>query len=159
MLLLFGAGLTAGNLLGGRLAEWKLMPSVIGTLAVLVPVLSGFAFTSASPLPAAATLLIWGVLAFALVAPLQMRVVNAAEGAPNLASTINQGAFNLGNAIGAWIGGLGLTWGLPYATLPWIGAGFAAVALLMTILSHRLDSAATPARPRVWPAGVRPADR
>jgi len=70
---------------------------------------------------------------------LQMRVVNEAAQAPNLASTLNQGAFNLGNAAGAWVGGLALTDGLAYRELPWIGVALAAVAFTLTFLSHRLD--------------------
>jgi len=139
MLLLFGIGLTAGNFLGGWLGDWKLMPSVIGILALLIPVLSLFTLTSASLVPAAVTIFCWGLLAFALISPLQMRVVNEAAQAPNLASTLNQGAFNLGNAAGAWIGGLALTNGLAYRELPWIGVALAAVAFMLSFLSHRLD--------------------
>ncbi|MFT0891224.1 MFS transporter [Pseudochelatococcus sp. G4_1912] len=139
MLLLFGLGLTAGNFLGGRLADWKLIPSVIGLLALLVPVLCIFAVTSANATPAAATLLAWGVVSFALISPLQTRVINEAAQAPNLASTLNQGAFNLGNAVGAWIGGLGLTAGVAYAQLPWIGASLAVVALLLALAAYRLE--------------------
>ena len=139
MLLLFGTGLTAGNFLGGWLGDWKLMPSVIGILALLIPVLSLFTLTSASLVPAAVTIFCWGLLAFALISPLQMRVVSEAAQAPNLASTLNQGAFNLGNAAGAWIGGLALTNGLAYRELPWIGVALAAVAFTLSFLSHRLD--------------------
>ena len=146
MLLLFGIGLTAGNFLGGWLGDWKLMPSVIGILALLIPVLSLFTLTSASLVPAAVTIFCWGLLAFALISPLQMRVVNEAAQAPNLASTLNQGAFNLGNAAGAWIGGLALTNGLAYRELPWIGVALAAVAFTLSFLSHRLDVKASVAR-------------
>lgn len=139
MLLLFGVGLTCGNFLGGRLADWRLMPTVIGTLCVIIPLLCLFAFTSHGPGPAAVTLFVWGVLAFTLIAPLQMRVVNEAAHAPNLASTVNQGAFNLGNAIGAWAGGLALTLGLPYGELPFMGAAIAGLALGLAALSHALD--------------------
>jgi DHA1 family inner membrane transport protein len=139
MLLLFGTGLTAGNFLGGWLGDWRLMPSVIGILALLIPVLSLFTLTSASLVPAAVTMFCWGLLAFALIAPLQMRVVNEAAQASNLASTLNQGAFNLGNAAGAWIGGLALTDGLAYRELPWIGVALAAVAFTLSFLSHLLD--------------------
>jgi MFS transporter, DHA1 family, inner membrane transport protein len=139
MLLLFGIGLTAGNFFGGWLGDWKLMPSVIGILALLIPVLGLFTLTTAWPVPAAATVFCWGLLAFALVSPLQMRVVNEAAQAPNLASTLNQGAFNLGNAAGAWIGGLALTDGLAYRELPWIGSALAAVAITLTFLSHRIE--------------------
>src|ERR1700730_8118094 len=139
MLLLFGIGLTAGNFLGGWLGDWKLMPSVIGILALLIPVLSLFTLTSASLVPAAVTIFCWGLLAFALISPLQMRVVNEAAQAPNLASPLNQGAFNLGNAAGAWIGGLALTNGLAYRELPWIGAALHVVSFTLSLLSHRPD--------------------
>jgi DHA1 family inner membrane transport protein len=142
MLLLFGAGLTLGNYIGGRLGDWKLMPSVIGIFIVLVPTVALFAYTSAWVTAAAVTIFVWGMLVFALVSPLQMRVVNEAANAPNLASTINQGAFNFGNATGAWIGEVVLTAGMPYRELPWIGAGIAAMALLLTIVSFRLDAPA-----------------
>jgi len=71
-----------------------------------------------------------------------MRVVNEAAQAPNLASTLNQGAFNLGNAAGAWVGGLALTEGLAYRELPWIGVALAVVAFTLSFLSHRLDARA-----------------
>jgi len=66
-------------------------------------------------------------------------VVNEAAGAPNLASTLNQGAFNFGNASGAWIGGLALTNGMAYGEIPWIGAALAALGLALSLFSHLLD--------------------
>ncbi|HKX43986.1 MAG TPA: MFS transporter [Burkholderiaceae bacterium] len=141
MLLLFGLGLTLGNVVGGRLGDWKLMPSVIAVLALLLPTLALFTLTSASAWPAAATIFVWGVLVFALVSPLQMRVVNEAAHAPNLASTLNQGAFNFGNATGAWVGGLALTHHVEYRQLPWVSAAIALAALGLAALSHRIDLA------------------
>ena len=139
MLLIFGVGLTIGNFVGGRLGDWKLMPSVIGIFLLLIPTLALLSLTSHAMLPAAVTLFVWGALVFALVSPLQMRVVTEASAAPNLASTVNQGAFNLGNAIGAWIGGVGITWGVAYDQLPWIGVSLAVVALALTLVSWRID--------------------
>ncbi|WP_018697963.1 MFS transporter [Amorphus coralli] len=139
MLLIFGVGLTIGNFVGGRLGDWKLMPSVIGIFLLLIPTLALLSLTSHAMLPAAITLFVWGALVFALVSPLQMRVVTEASDAPNLASTVNQGAFNFGNAIGAWIGGVGITWGVAYDQLPWIGVSLAVVALALTVVSWRID--------------------
>ena len=68
-----------------------------------------------------------------------MRVAGEAWQARNLASTINVGAFNFGNAVGAWIGAVALIHGEPYDRLPWIGAALAAVALVLTVVSYRLD--------------------
>jgi len=139
VLLLFGVGLTFGNILGGRLGDWRLMPSVIAIFALLVVVLGVLTITSHTPWLMATTIFVWGALAFGLVSPLQMRVVNEASGAPNLASTLNQGAFNLGNAAGAFAGDLALTHGLSYGNIPWIGTGLAAAGLGFSLLSCLLD--------------------
>jgi MFS transporter, DHA1 family, inner membrane transport protein len=139
VLLVFGVGLTAGNLMGGRLADWKLMPSLLVTFVVLVFVLVAFVFTSHNVDGAVATILVWGILAFALVPLLQLRVVDKAVEAPNLASTLNQGAFNLGNATGAWLGGIPILLGAGYASIPWLGAGIAVVALALSVLSNTLE--------------------
>ena len=145
-LLLFGVGLTLGNLLGGRLADWRLMPAVMVLFAALVPVLLLFREASSAPIPAVAVMMVWGALAFALVSPLQMRVVEEATEAPNLASTLNQGAFNLGNATGAWLGGLFITAGYGYRALPLLGAGVIVIALALTIFSYLLERQTAPAR-------------
>ena len=139
VLLLFGVGITIGNLLGGKLADWRLMPSLMGTFIGLAAVLVAFVFVSPFQIAAIATIFVWGVLVFAVVAPIQMRVVDAAVGAPNLASTLNQGAFNLGNAGGAWVGGAAITLGVGYAELPWVGAALAVVALGLCVLSQALE--------------------
>ncbi|QRE77904.1 MFS transporter [Methylobacterium aquaticum] len=139
VLLLFGVGLTLGNGLGGRLGDWRLMPSVIGLGLALAGVLLALVPASAALVPATALIGLWGILAFALVAPLQMRVLTAADGARNLASTVNQGAFNLGNAIGAWLGGVAITAGVPYGHLPAIGAVLALAVAGVGVVAHRLD--------------------
>jgi DHA1 family inner membrane transport protein len=140
-LLIFGAGLTAGTFIGGRLADWKVMPSLIGIGVAVALVLAVFAFTSRWSGAAYATIFVWGILAFALVPLLQLRIVDEAAAAPNLASTLNQGAFNLGNALGAAIGSVAITAGVAYGDLPWIGSGIAVLALATAIGSSRLDAA------------------
>jgi DHA1 family inner membrane transport protein len=144
VLLILGVGLTFGNLLGGRLGDWRLMPSVITIFSLLVVVLGVLTVTSHTAWLVGTTIFVWGVLAFALVSPLQMQVVNKAAGAPNLASTLNQGAFNLGNAAGAFAGERALTDGVSYSHIPWIGAALAALGLVFSLLSHRLDRSAAP---------------
>lgn len=143
VLLIFGVGLALGNILGGRLADWRLMPSVIAIFILLIVVLAILTVTSPVPWLAGTTIFLWGVLAFGLVSPLQMRVVNEASAAPNLASTLNQGAFNIGNAAGAFAGELALTDGVSYDHIPWIGAGLAAFGLVFSLLSHLLDRPAS----------------
>ncbi|MEP7455299.1 MFS transporter [Phyllobacterium sp. SB3] len=139
VLLLFGAGMTVGNVIGGKLADWKLMPTVIGTLIALAFVHVIFAEVTGLPTAAIATVFFWGVLTFVIVPPLQMRVVESADEAPNLAATLNQGAFNVGNASGAWIGGAALTLGVPYQYLPFVGAALTLAGLAVAIWSTLLD--------------------
>ncbi len=140
-LLLFGAGLTAGNVVGGRLADWRLMPSVLALFAALAVVLLAFYAASPMPFAAVAVLTLLGAVNFALCTPLQMRVVDQAVEAPNLAATLNQGAFNLGNATGAWLGALAIGAGWSYRDLPLVAACVAVVALGVAFVSYRLDGA------------------
>ncbi|WP_322014865.1 MFS transporter [Paraburkholderia sp. J12] len=144
MLVLFGLGLTLGNMLGGKLADRALMPSLMGILVLLVVVMAVFTKTSHASLPAAVTVFVWGIAAFATVPPLQMRVVAKAAAAPNLASTLNIGAFNVGNAMGAWLGGLAIARGVALDALPWVAAAVSLAALLLTWFAARLDARATP---------------
>ena len=139
LLVLFGLGITVGNLMGGRLGDWRLMPSIAGGQAGQAIVLVVFTWTLPMAVPAALTLLLWGLLTFAVAAPLQMRVVDTAPDAPNLVATLNQGAFNVGNAAGAWVGSAALSAGIIYQSLPWIGAVLSLVGFAMTALSIVLD--------------------
>jgi DHA1 family inner membrane transport protein len=139
ILLLFGAGMTVGNILGGKLADWKLMPTAIGTLVLIAVIHVALAEFSGSPSVMIALVFVWGVLTFVIVPPLQMRVVETAAEGPNLAATLNQGAFNAGNATGAWVGGLALTLGLSYDKLPFVSSATALIALGLAVWSHNLD--------------------
>ncbi|MFP6556811.1 MFS transporter [Paraburkholderia sp. B3] len=150
VLLVFGLGLTVGSTLGGKLADWKLMRSLLVFLGSIGIVLAVFAATMHDALAATATLFVWGILAFAIVPPLQILIVNRASEAPNLASTLNQGAFNLGNASGAWLGGVAISAGAPLTSLPWLGMAMAFTALALTLISAQLDRRA---RRRVAVAG------
>jgi DHA1 family inner membrane transport protein len=149
-LLAIGVGLTIGNLIGGRLADRNLLSTIIGAFICLVIVLGALALVVHMTLPTLALLIVWGGIAFALVSPLQIWVVDAATDAPNLASTLNQGAFNLGNATGAWIGGVALNAGMHYAQLPLLAALVAMVGLGLT-LSSLIDR-------RILPAQISPAE-
>lgn len=139
VLLLFGAGITVGGLVGGKLADWKLMPVMCGVFLCIAIVLGLFSVTSHYKWPTLVTMFAWGAFAFAVVPGAQIRVLDTARGAPNLASTLNQGAFNLGNATGAWAGGLAISAGLPLTDLPLIGSAFALLGLVTVAFSASLD--------------------
>ena len=89
--------------------------------------------TSHSVIPAAITLVLWGMFAFALCPILQLLIIDQAHEAPNLGSTLNQSAFNLGNAAGAWIGGLVVASGADLADLPWTGALVSGLTVLTAL--------------------------
>lgn len=139
VLVLFGIGMTAGNLIGGRLAGWRQLTSMLGLGAVLIFVLIVFSLAATAPLPAAVIVSCWGLVHLAGTVPLQSRVVDGAVGAPNLASVLNQSAFNLGNAIGAWLGGEALLGGMSYAELPLLSAILAGCGLLILALDGFLS--------------------
>jgi MFS transporter, DHA1 family, inner membrane transport protein len=139
VLLLFGLGLTVGSTLGGKLADWRLLRSLLTVIVLIVVILAIFAATMHAAIPAMITIFVWGVLGFAIVPPLQMLIVNRASDAPNLASTLNQGAFNLGNASGAWFGGMAIGAGAPLFALPWIGVLLGCCAFALTLVSASLD--------------------
>ncbi|WP_294239902.1 MFS transporter [uncultured Sphingomonas sp.] len=141
ILMLFGVGATIGNGVGGRLADRSVDRALMTMLAIMALTLLAFTMLMQWPVTAASAILVWGIASFAIVPPLQMRVMDAASDAPNLASAMNIGAFNLGNAIGAALGGgvIGAGLGLPIVSLA--GAAMAAVALAMLLAFRRRPNA------------------
>ncbi len=133
MLVLFGVGLTLGNMWGGKAADRSIDRTLIVSLVVLIAVLLVFPLLMGWPVATALAILVWGAASFALVPPLQMRVMEAAKDAPNLASAVNIGAFNLGNAVGAALGGAVINAGLGYPAISFAGAAMAALGLLMVL--------------------------
>jgi DHA1 family inner membrane transport protein len=146
ILLLFGGGMIVGNLVGGRLADRWPVPALVGTLLALAAVLGAMGLTLRYPAAMPLFVGLLGVAAFATVAPLQLRVLRKAEGAgQNLASSFNIAFFNLGNAFGAWLGGVAIDHGPGLAALPWIAAVVTLSGLGVALLALRLDARAVPA--------------
>ncbi|MFI7521324.1 MFS transporter [Micromonospora globbae] len=139
LLVLFGVGLFAGNLLGGRAADVSLSRTLVVVLAALTVVLAGFALTAGSRPLTIAALVLMGGFGFATVPPLQMRIMRYANEAPTLASGANIAAFNVGNALGAWVGGLTIAAGLGYTSPIWAGAGLTLAGLGVLLVALRLD--------------------
>ena len=139
VLVVFGVGITLGNLLGGRLADWKQMPVIVGGIVLLIVVFLAMPLFEPTVISAVTMVFVWGCIHFAAGAPLQARIVDQAKGAPNLASTLNQGAFNLGNALGASLGGIMLTAGIGYRFLSLGSAAVASVALLVALIALRVE--------------------
>ncbi|WP_060904867.1 MFS transporter [Streptomyces scabiei] len=154
LLVLFGLGMVGGNLVGGKYADRALMPMLYVSLGALAVVLALFSFTAHDKIAAAVTIVLVGALGFATVPPLQKRVLDQAHGAPTLASAVNIGAFNLGNALSAWLGGLVIDAGLGYTAPSWVGAALAASALVLALIAAMLERRGSSAGTVVAGAGV-----
>lgn len=137
MLVLYGVGLTVGNWAGGRFADRSVDGTLVAALLALVGLLVAFAIGMRWEASAAPLIFLWGVASFAVVPPLQMRVMEQASEAPNLASALNIGAFNLGNAIGAALGGGVIGAGLGYPMVSVAGALMAGAGLVMLLVLRR----------------------
>ena len=135
LLVLFGAGLVVGNWVGGRLADRSIDGTLLGFIAALLVVLTLFAWLAASPAATIVLLTLMGAFGFGTVPALQSRVMRYAEQAPTLASGANIAAFNLGNALGAWAGGVTIAAGLGYTSPIWVGAIITAAALLVMVVA------------------------
>ncbi|GAA1232028.1 DHA1 family inner membrane transport protein [Microbacterium phyllosphaerae] len=135
LLVLFGAGLVAGNWIGGRLADRSIDRTLLIFIAALVVVLVLFGFFAWSQPVTIGILVLMGAFGFGTVPGLQSRIMHYAGGAPTLASGANIGAFNVGNALGAWAGGLGIAASLGYTSPIWIGAAITASALVVMVIA------------------------
>ncbi|TQL61649.1 MFS transporter [Oryzihumus leptocrescens] len=139
LLVLFGLGLFVGNTLGGKLADRHVMRALMGILTALAAVLAVLSVTAHNQVAAAVTVFLLGAAGFGTVPGLQLRVMDKAEGAPNVASALNIGAFNLGIAGGAFLGGVVVDSPLGLGATPWVGALVTLVGLALAAVSARMD--------------------
>ena len=139
MLVLIGIGFSIGNHLGGKFADLSLTKTLIGFLSLLMLMMLLFPILAQTTIGAAIALVIWGAAAFAVVPPLQMRVMSVAHEAPSLASSVNIGAFNLGNALGAAAGSVVLSMGMNYAAVSMTGALLSALGLILVLIQVKIE--------------------
>lgn len=145
ILLIFGGGLVAGNLLGGKLADIRLKTALIGSMAALALVLAIMSAAFGNQTAAVVLTGLLGVAGFATVPPLQSWVLSKAVGAgESLASSLNIAAFNLGNALGAWAGGLAISRGPGLENLPLVAAGFPLLAIVVALASFAIERRRVP---------------
>ena len=138
---LFGMGFAGvfGNLIGGRLGDWKSTPTMIGILVLFIVSVLAVAMVVTQTWPLVAMLCLAWLVGFGFPAPVQARILKEAQDAPNFASTLISTAFNIGIAAGAAVGGAAIAIGWSYGALPLIGAAFLALALLGTLALAVLD--------------------
>jgi DHA1 family inner membrane transport protein len=143
ILLVFGAGLVVGNLVGGKLADRRLVATLLGSLIALAVVLALMSVALHSKIASVIFVGLLGVSAFATVPPLQMWVLHKAQGAgQSLASSFNIAAFNLGNALGAWLGGIVIDHGPGLGALTWVAASLPVVGVAIAVVALRSDARA-----------------
>lgn len=148
VMLVFGGGLIVGNLIGGRLADRYLVPTVIGSMLVLALVLGLMTFAIHDGIAATIFVGLLGAAGFATVPPLQIWVLEKASGAgQSLASSLNIAAFNLGNALGAWAGGAVIDHGPGLTAVPLVAALMPIGGLVVALWSLRLDRKAAVTAP------------
>ena len=147
ILLVFGGGLVTGNIIGGKLADHRLEATVLGSLIALAAVLAGMSVALHVHALAILFVGLLGVAAFATVAPLQMWVLSKADGAgETLASSFNIAAFNLGNALGAWVGGVAIASRAGLPAVPWVATLLPLAALGIAVVAMRGTRRRAPAR-------------
>lgn len=147
LLVLFGIGMTAGNLVGARLADRALMRTIYVAMSAEMVVAALFYFTDRNEITAAITIALFPFTAMAMLPALQSRLVTLAGGAPNLAAASMHSAFNIANSLGAWLGGLTIAAGYGYGSPNLVAAGLAALGLLIAVASGRVDRERTPPSP------------
>ncbi|APO74060.1 major facilitator superfamily protein [Rhizobium etli 8C-3] len=138
MMVLFGVGMNAGNIVGSRLADKSIMGTIGGSLVFNIVVLTLFSLTASSPLMLAICVFLVGC-GFAAGPALQTRLMDVAADAQTLAAASNHSAFNIANALGAWLGGLVIAWGYGFAATGYVGAVLSLFGLLVYAASLRLE--------------------
>ncbi|MEU7647520.1 MFS transporter [Streptomyces huasconensis] len=135
LLVLFGVGTFIGNFFGGKAADKSPNAALIGILGALAVIMSVFALTAESKIATIVALLLMGTIGLAAAPGLMVRIMKYAEDAPTMASGANVAAFNVGNALGAWIGGLTIAAGYGFVSPLWVGAGLALAGLVVVATS------------------------
>ena len=139
LLVLFGLGATSGNLLGGRLADWSIPRTLLGGFVCLAAVFALFAATAGSAAAAAVGVFAFGFTGFAMGTAIQARAITAAGGSASMVAAAQQAAFNVGNALGALLGGSVIAVGLGYRAPILVAALLALAGLGVLLLAERLD--------------------
>lgn len=141
ILMLAGTGMMVGNLVGGILADrfspGKASAALLIAMAVTLLIVHYISF---NPIIALVMTFVTGAIAFALAAPIQMLMINTAKGAEMIAASVSQASFNIGNALGAFLGGLPLVYHFDYTWPAVVGAAMAFSGALFAFAFNRRKS-------------------
>ena len=147
VLIVFGVGMILGHIFGSRLADRSLMGTIVGVLIWNVVILTTFYLVADIAWATVLVVLLTGG-SFALVPALQTRLMDVAEDAQTLAAALNHSAFNIANALGAWLGGVSIAAGFGWSSTGWVGAGLAAGGILLFLWSYYSDPDIKPKKSR-----------
>ena len=138
ILMLFGLGMNAGNLIGSRLADKSLMGSIGGMLTFNIVVMAGFGLTAYSPVALCLTTFLLGS-GFAAAPAVQSRLMDVAREGQTMAAASMHSAFNIANALGAWMGGRVIAHGFGYPATGYVGALLSVFGLCVFGVSYWLE--------------------
>ena len=136
---IYGLGMVAGSYVGGRMADWSVMGSIYAMMAFIATILVIYAAAVHIPWVALLMIFVIGSSGSMLVPSLQTRLLDVSPGAPTLASSLNHSALNMANALGAFAGGLVITWGWGFTAPALVGAVLAVLGLGIALFSGFLD--------------------
>lgn len=146
LLVVYGTGLVVGNIAGGRGADHNRDATLIASLAGLALTLTAFGLLASSSVASVILVFLLGVFGFATVPGMITRVTDAAGGVP-LAASANVSASNVGNAVGAWLGGLAISAGWGYRAPLYVGAAIVLAGLAVMTYAATGAARATPRLP------------
>ncbi|MGW9182017.1 MFS transporter [Agromyces sp. NPDC055661] len=141
VLVMFGIGMTIGNLVGGRLADWSVRRSMYVFFGILAGALVLLAFTASNPVGLFAGVFLIGGSSAALSPTIQARLMDVARDSQSIAAALNHSALNLGNWLGAFLGGIAIAGGLGYVAPIWIGLVLTIAGVLLALATFALDRA------------------
>ena len=149
ILVLMGLGMTAGNLVGGHLADIDLRRTLLIGLAAMAVVFAVLALVSTWIILLALLVLVVGFVSSVLSPTIQTRLMDVAGDNQSIAAAMNHSALNIGNSLGAFLGGAVIAAGWGYTAPSWTGAALAVAGLLIALLSYRVEARRPAARERV----------
>ncbi|KJL35658.1 Inner membrane transport protein YdhP [Microbacterium ginsengisoli] len=139
VLVLMGVGMTIGNIIGGYLADINLRRTLLGGLLSIALVLVILALVSHWIVPLAALVFVMGLVSSSVNPTAQTRLMDVAEDNQSIAAALNHSAFNIGNSLGAFLGGVVIAWGWGFVAPAWVGVGLALIGFGIAWLSFRVE--------------------
>jgi DHA1 family inner membrane transport protein len=139
VLVVTGVGMTIGNLAGGALADHSVRRTMYGAFAVMLVALLVLALSAQFLAGLLAGVFLVGAAASALSPTIQSRLMDVAHDSQSIAAALNHSALNIGNALGAYLGGVAVAAGLGYVAPVWIGLGLSVLGILLAVVTFAID--------------------